>query len=41
MDLWIKTQRGRLCQVIDITEPILDELDNIEGYCLYGRNLAD
>lgn len=41
MDLWIRSQRGRLCQIIDISEPILDEWDGIEGYCLYGRNLAD
>lgn len=41
MELWIRTQKKRLCQIIDISEPILDEWNNIEGYCLYGHNLAD
>lgn len=38
MDLWIKTQRGRLSKIVDILEPILDEWEKEEGYCLYGYN---
>lgn len=41
MDLWIRTQRKRLCQIIDISEPILDEWGDEQGYCLYGGNLAN
>lgn len=36
MDLWIRSQNGRLSKVDDIMQPIEDEFDGVNGWVLYA-----
>ena len=40
MNLWIRSQKKRLIEIVDILEAILDNWENRKGYCLYGYNSA-